>query len=53
MVLQEDGLQVSFDEPVWAVTPGQYAVFYDGDQCLGSAEILAAGRPDIRVPVSA
>ena len=26
---------VAFDRPVFAVTPGQAAVFYDGDQVLG------------------
>ncbi|MFE5323316.1 tRNA 2-thiouridine(34) synthase MnmA [Paenibacillus sp. NPDC056579] len=32
-------VEVTFDQPQKAITPGQSVVFYDGDSCLGGATI--------------
>ncbi|OKP05659.1 tRNA 2-thiouridine(34) synthase MnmA [Xenorhabdus eapokensis] len=37
--LGEDKIEVRFDSPVAAVTPGQSAVFYQGEVCLGGGVI--------------
>jgi tRNA-uridine 2-sulfurtransferase len=38
--------RVVFDAPQRAITPGQAAVFYDGDEVLGGGAILRAERDD-------
>ncbi|RLA28226.1 MAG: tRNA 2-thiouridine(34) synthase MnmA [Gammaproteobacteria bacterium] len=44
-----NGLHIRFDAPQWAVTPGQYAVLYAGDECLGGAPIDSAISAEIPV----
>jgi len=41
VTLGENAVEVSFDEPVSGAAPGQYVVFYDGEECLGGAAIMA------------
>jgi tRNA-uridine 2-sulfurtransferase len=40
-------ITLHFEQPQWAVTPGQSAVLYDGDVCLGGGVITAADVPAI------
>jgi tRNA-specific 2-thiouridylase len=37
-----EGFALDFTEPQWAVTPGQSAVLYDGEVCLGGGVIASA-----------
>ncbi|WP_051241858.1 tRNA 2-thiouridine(34) synthase MnmA [Azohydromonas australica] len=40
-----DAVALHFDQPQWAVTPGQSAVLYDGEVCLGGG-VIATASPD-------
>ncbi len=42
-------IALAFERPQWAVTPGQSAVVYDGEVCLGGA-VIAASNADHSAP---
>ncbi len=41
------GFRLDFDSAQWAVTPGQSAVLYDGEVCLGGGVIARAATPAV------
>jgi tRNA-specific 2-thiouridylase len=38
---KSNGLYIAFDEPQRAITPGQFAAWYKGDEMIGSGVIAA------------
>ena len=42
----DNGFALAFDAAQWAVTPGQSAVLYDGEVCLGGGVIAGAATAD-------
>jgi tRNA-uridine 2-sulfurtransferase len=49
----EGGFRLAFDQAQWAVTPGQSAVLYDGDVCLGGGVIASAVPVTAETPAAA
>jgi tRNA-specific 2-thiouridylase len=45
----DSAFTLDFSEPQWAVTPGQSAVLYDGEVCLGGG-VISAASPAITLP---
>jgi tRNA-specific 2-thiouridylase len=51
--LDGEEIELALDEPVSAITPGQSAVFYDGERVLGGGFIDTASRGRSHLPVLA
>ena len=47
LALPGGAMRLDFQAPQWAVTPGQSAVVYDGEVCLGGGVIARAPLPAV------
>jgi len=45
----DKGAVINLKEPVRAITPGQVAAFYDGDEVLGASMIIAVDNPHVKL----
>ncbi len=45
---RDGSARIAFEQPQRAVTPGQYAVVYEGERCLGGA-VIEAVEPEINL----
>ncbi|MDE2276674.1 MAG: tRNA 2-thiouridine(34) synthase MnmA, partial [Burkholderiales bacterium] len=52
VALEAGTLRLDFDVAQWAVTPGQSAVLYDGEVCLGGGVIAQTREPPLPAPRS-